>query len=161
MDHSDLQGSYSHSSEIRRASELPRLDSRNIVQIGVRGYNFAESFRFVESSGITQFTPEDVLEIGVPEVTRKTLEIACDGTESVYLTFDIDAFDPAFAPGTGGDDPFGLAPSQVFPMLEAMAPAIGCMDIAEVNPACDRNDISSLISAKIIFKIVLSKYCLP
>ena len=160
MDHSDLQGSYSHSSQMRRASELPRVDPANIVQIGVRGYNYAESFRFVQESGITQFTVADVLEMGVPEVTRRAIEIAGRGTEAVYLTFDIDAFDPAYAPGTGGDDPFGLTPAQVFPMIEAMAPHIGAMDIAEVNPVCDRNDISSLISTKIIFKTVIAKYCL-
>ena len=159
MDHSDLQGSFSHSSQMRRASELSRVDPANIVQIGVRGYNYAESFRFVRDSGITQFTVNDVLEMGVPEVTRRAIDVACNGTENVYMTFDIDAFDPAYAPGTGGDDPFGLVPSQVFPMIEAMAPYIGAMDIAEVNPVCDRNDISSLISVKIIFKTVIAKYC--
>jgi len=160
MDHSDLQGSFSHSSQMRRAAELPRIDPANVVQIGVRGYNYAESFRFVRDSGITQFTVADVLEKGVAEVALETIEIACRGTEMVYLTFDIDAFDSAYAPGTGGDDPFGLTPAQVFPMLEAIAPHIGAMDIAEVNPICDRNDISSLISAKMIFKTVIAKYCL-
>lgn len=160
MDHSDLQGSYSHSSQMRRASELPRVDPANIVQIGVRGYNYAESFRFVQENGITQFTVMDVLEMGAPEVARRAIEIARRGTEMIYLTFDIDAFDPAYAPGTGGDDPFGLTPAQVFPMIEAMAPRVGAMDIAEINPVCDRNDISSLISAKIIFKTAIAKYCL-
>lgn len=160
MDHSDLQGSYSHSSQMRRASELPRVDPKNIVQIGVRGYNYAESFRFVTESGITQFTPADVIETGAEAVAKKAMEIACDGTEAVYLTFDIDAFDPAYAPGTGGDDPFGLTPAQVFPMMEILAPYIDAMDIAEINPVCDRNDISSLVSTKLIFKTVLAKYCL-
>lgn len=158
MDHSDLQGKFSHSSPIRRSSELPGLNPENIVQIGVRGYNYAESFRYVLENGIKQFTPADVTELGWQYVAEKAIATACSGTESVYLTFDIDAFDPAFAPGTGGDDPFGLTPAQVFPMLEMMAPHIGAMDIAEINPICDRNDISSLIATKMIFKIAIAKY---
>lgn len=160
MDHSDLQGSFSHSSEIRRASELERVNPENIVQIGVRGYNFADSFRFVVENNITQFTSEDVYKMGPLEIAKKAIEIASKNTDSIYMTFDIDVFEPAYAPGTGGDDPFGLNPYQVFTMLEIMAPFIGAMDIAEVNPSCDRNDISSLMSARLFFKTVLAKYCL-
>lgn len=160
MDCSDLQGKFSHSSSIRRSGELQGLDPKNIVQIGVRGYNYAESFRYVRENSITQFTPSDVLELGWKAVAERSLEIAGEGTDSIYLTFDIDAFDPAFAPGTGGDDPFGLSPDQVFPMLEMMAPQLGAMDIAEINPVYDRNDISSLIATKMIFKIAIAKYCL-
>jgi len=63
-------------------------------------------------------------------------EPSFDG-ESVYLSVDVDAADPGFAPGTGTMEPFGLAPREMRDAVRAVAPHADGFDVVEVN---DRDD---------------------
>ena len=157
LDENQMQGKYSQSSEIYRAMELERVNPENIVQIGVRGYNFPEAYDLVNGVGITQFTPQEIQSEGVDSVIRKTLEIVSEKTDKVYLTFDIDVLDPAFAPGTGADEPGGLFPLDTLKLVAGFAPHIACMDIVEVNPTFDLHGITSAFAAKLIFTTIINR----
>jgi agmatinase len=62
-----------------------------------------------------------------------------DGTEKLFISFDLDSLDPAFAPGTGTPEPGGITPREVFPILRALAiqNEIVGMDVVEINPLVD------------------------
>ncbi|AGT35115.1 MULTISPECIES: agmatinase [Thermofilum] len=74
--------------------------------------------------------------------------------ENVYVTIDIDAVDPSFAPGTGTPEPFGLHPDTVRKIIEETFPRysqkIRGLDIVEVNPLVDVNDVTSRLAAKLL-----------
>lgn len=151
VDENPLQGRYSQSSEIRRALELERIAPKNVVQIGLRGFNYPWYCDYLRDLGIRQYTAYDV-NAGDPQaIAREALEAVAD-CEKVYLTFDIDVLDPAFAPGTGADEPFGLTPFQCQVMLNELYAHVDAFDIAEVNPTFDTHGITTAIAARIMFE---------
>ena len=78
---SEVQGKYSGSSEIRRATEMEKYDAKNIVEIGPRGYNYPEHYHFIKESGIGIFTARDLNRLGVEEVAKRTLEKVRENTD--------------------------------------------------------------------------------
>lgn len=73
---------------------------------------------------------------------------------SVYLSVDIDALDPAFAPGTGTMEPFGLTPPQARSVVRAVAPACDGFDVVEVN---DRDDgQAAAVAGKLLREFVFA-----
>jgi agmatinase len=79
------------------------------------------------------------------------LDVAWDGTDAVWLSFDIDVVDAAFVPGTGWPEPGGFLPREVlkFIRLVAARPLAG-MEIVEVSPPYDHADITSLMATRVI-----------
>ena len=150
VDDSPVQGKFSQSSQIRRALELPRVAPENIVQIGVRSYNYPWYGQYLQETGIVQITAREVHAMSAEEVVRIALE-ACKNVDRIYLTFDIDVLDPAFAPGSGANEPGGLTSAQCFAILDGLYPHIHAMDIAEVNPLYDPQQITSSMAARLLF----------
>ncbi|PTX64791.1 formiminoglutamase/agmatinase [Melghirimyces profundicolus] len=158
VDDSPVQGRFSQSSQMRRALELSRIEPENIVQIGVRGYNYPWYETYLKETGIVQITAAEVHQTKPNQVIERTLA-ACEGVEKIYLTFDIDVLDPAFAPGTGANEPGGLTPVQCLSILEGLYPHINAMDIAEVNPLYDHHGITSSLAARIVFDCYTALAC--
>lgn len=150
VDDSPVQGKFSQSSQMRRALELPRVQPEHIVQIGVRSYNYPWYGQYLQETGIVQLTAREVHGMTAGEVVRRALN-ACKGVDKIYLTFDIDVLDPAFAPGSGANEPGGLTPVQCFAILDELYPHIHAMDIAEVNPLYDPQNITSSMAARVLF----------
>nr|WP_299172957.1 agmatinase [uncultured Allomuricauda sp.] len=74
----------------------------------------------------------------------------------VYLSLDIDALDPAYAPGVSHHEPGGLSTRQVIEIIQKMeAPLVGA-DIVEYNPTRDINDMTAMVCAK-LFKEIAAK----
>lgn len=152
------QGRFSGSSEIRRAIEMERVDAKNVVEIGPRGFNYPEHYHYIKDSGMTIFTPREVFEQGAKEIARKALEIAGDGTEYIYLTVDIDALDMAYALGSGGQEPAGLNHFQMSDLIRAFAPHVDAIDFVEVNPMTDHRELTSHVAANLILDYISSVY---
>jgi len=150
VDDSPRQGKFSQSSQMRRALELPRVRPENIVQLGVRSYNYPWYAEYLKESGIVQISAREIHRMPAEAVVERVLE-ACRGVDAIYLTFDIDVLEPAYAPGSGANEPGGLTPVQCFDLLEPLYTKIAAMDIAEVNPLFDVRDITSSIAARILF----------
>ncbi|UFJ41847.1 agmatinase family protein [Brevibacillus humidisoli] len=150
VDDSPVQGRFSQSSQMRRALELPRVKPHHIVQIGVRSYNYPWYDEYLRETGIVQITAREVHRMSTAEVIERTLR-ACQDVEKIYLTFDIDVLDPAFAPGSGANEPGGLTPVQCFDLLDGLYRHIDAMDIAEVNPLYDPQEITASMAARILF----------
>lgn len=158
VEDSPMQGKYSGSSEIRRAAELERVNGSNIVQIGIRGYNYAEHYHFIKNNNINIITPDAFFEDGAVAVAKKALELASKGVEKIYFTLDIDVLDSAFAPGSGANEPGGISSYQLFKFVKTVAPYVDAIDIVEVNPMTDYRNMTSTVASKIIMDFIIANY---
>jgi len=157
VDENPVQGRYSGSSPMRRALELGRFRPGNLVQVGVRGFNYPDQYEYIQSQGIHHITASEVHEMGGLEAAARALEYASAGGARVYLSLDMDALDYPFAPGTGADEGGGLTSSQVLRFIRAVAPRIDGMDIVETNPVFDRQDVTSGLAAQIVFTVLSAR----
>ncbi|MBV8577629.1 MAG: arginase family protein, partial [Acetobacteraceae bacterium] len=93
----------------------------------------------------------DVHTLGPQAVAARIREVV--GNRTAYLSFDVDALDPAFAPGTGTPEIGGLASWQVQAILRALRGVrfVG-MDLVEVAPAYDVAEITALAAATVVWE---------
>ncbi|MGL4942304.1 MAG: agmatinase [Thermoguttaceae bacterium] len=149
--HSDLRDSftgtrYSHGSAMRRVLE----STENIVQVGIRSFS-AEELRDV---------PERIDAIITPAMIEDNIErcietILARLTRNVYITIDIDGFDPAFAPATGTPEPGGLTWRQVTRILRRVCESRNVVgaDIVEVSPR-PNEVITEFLAARLAGKLM-------
>ena len=116
------------------------------VQVGIRTTND-------DTLGYDIISAADVHRRGTADVVRQIRERV--GDRPVYLTFDIDCLDPAYAPGTGTPVPGGLSSFQALDILRALAgiQLVG-MDVVEVAPAYDHAEITALAAAQIAIELL-------
>ncbi|UCE80253.1 MAG: agmatinase [Methanobacteriota archaeon] len=77
--------------------------------------------------------------------------------EPVYLSLDIDGIDPAYAPGTGTPEPFGLTAFDVRHIINALSDRLVGFDVVEVCPPCD-NGNTSVLAARLVREVVAVKW---
>ena len=155
---SEVQGKYSGSSEIRRATEMEKYDAKNIVEIGPRGYNYPEHYHFIKESGIGIFTARDLNRLGVEEVAKRTLEKVRENTDYVHMTVVIAALNMAYALGSGGQEPAGLTHFQLSDLIKACAPYVDIIDFVEVNPMTDHRELTSHVCANLVLDYIAARY---
>lgn len=136
----DFEGNpRSHASPFARI--LERGLARRLVQVGIRTLNRhcreqAERFG-VEIVEMRQFSPDAVPMPGGP----------------LYISIDLDGFDPAFAPGVSHHEPGGLSVRDVLAVLDRVrAPLVGA-DIVEYNPSRDLNGVTAVLAAKLVKEV--------
>ena len=76
--------------------------------------------------------------------------------ERLYLSIDLDALDPAFAPAVGNPEPFGLTSWDVKRVIERTAPKAVGLDINELTPAYDRGE-TALLAARLAREFIAAK----
>jgi agmatinase len=127
---------YSHASPFARIMEAGL--AKRLVQVGIRTIN-AHQRKQVERFGV------EVLEM---KDWRDNLDIVFDSP--VYISFDIDGLDPAFAPGVSHREPGGLSVRQAIDLiLRVNAPVVGA-DIVEFNPRMDLSGVTAMVCAKLM-----------
>ena len=157
MDESPRQGRYSGSSPMRRALNLERFQPKNLVQVGVRGFNYPNQYEYITSQGIHHITASKLNAMGAKSAAEQALELAGAGGVRVYLSLDADVMDHAFAPGIGMEEAGGLTSALVLQFVRIVAPHIAAMDIVEVNPLMDKVDVTSNIAAHTIFTVIAAR----
>lgn len=127
------------------------LDPKRTIQIGIRGA--AELlWEFSYDSGMTVVHIEEVAERGTAWVIAKAREVVGDGP--VYVSFDVDGLDPAFAPGTGTPEAGGLTPREAQTMLRGLKGLnIVGGDVVEVAPQYDATTTTAIAGAQMLFEI--------
>jgi len=127
------------------------------MQLGIRSAGERVAREYVSSRGGQIFTARQLRGLDSPTQLGPVLDamrqrLVQHGMPPVYLSLDIDALDPAFAPGTGTPEAGGLSTSQVLTVLEELAdlPFVG-MDCVEVAPAYDHAEITSLAAANFVW----------
>jgi agmatinase len=142
---------YAHGSVFYHAIEEGLVDPRRMIQIGIRSPVQREVYDWTIGQGVSALSAQDVHEMG-PQAVAERIHAAV-GDAPCYLSFDIDALDPAFAPGTGTPEIGGLASWQAQAILRRLA-GIGFvgMDVVEVAPAYDVAEITALAAATMVFE---------
>jgi agmatinase len=144
---------WGHGSPFYHAIEEGLVDPRHMIQIGIRSPLHRDIFDWTVGKGVTIVTAEDVHESGPPAVAERIRAVI--GDKLSYLSFDIDALDPAFAPGTGTPEVGGLATWQARAILRRL-PGISFagMDVVEVSPPYDVAEITALAAATIAWDYI-------
>lgn len=149
--HCDLRESYqhsrySHACVMRRIVEL----GASVVPVGIRALA-PEEHRYLKRSPIDPITARDC------HMDDDWVDRALDALgDTVYVTIDIDAFDPAFAPGTGTPEPGGLDWYQVTALLRLVAAektVVGA-DIVEVMPI-PHQAVTEFLAARLAYKLMV------
>jgi agmatinase len=142
--------SLAHGTPFHHALEERLIDPARLIQIGIRAPMDSELLEQARATGMTIFTAEDVHVMGPGAVAEAILRVI--GDAPTYLTFDVDALDPAFAPGTGTPEMGGLHSWQVRAILRRLVPAnfIG-MDVVEVSPPYDHAETTALVAATVVW----------
>ena len=142
---------YSHACASRRILEKKGVCA--YTSIGIRS-GCKEEFTFAKENGILYFSALDVKENGIDYVLDRALEgVNC---ERLYLSIDLDALDPAFAPAVGNPEPFGLTAWDVLRVIERAAPKAVGLDINELTPAYDHGE-TALLAARLAREFIAAK----
>ena len=145
---------YTHGTPFRRAIEEGLLDPRRIVQIGIRGTGYdGEDIAFAKSAGVRIVRIEELMERGPHAVMDEARTII--GERPVYVSFDIDGIDPAFAPGTGTPEIGGFTTfdaQQMVRRLEGLD-IVGA-DLVEVAPPFDTSGNTAWVGVSIMFELL-------
>ena len=143
-----------HGTPFRRAVEEGLLDTHRVAQIGVRGTGYAaDDFDWSREQGFRVVPVEACwnrsLEPLMAEVRQEV------GGGPVYMSFDIDALDPAFAPGTGTPEIGGLTAPQALEIIRGCQglDLVGC-DLVEVAPIYDPTGATALTAANLLFEML-------
>lgn len=146
----ELNGNFlSHGCTHRRVLEKNDLPLGQVWFIGIRSYEMQE-LQFLEGRQANIITASEICRHGITATANQVLAGLAQ-CSAVYLTIDIDFLDPAFAPGTGTPKPGGFSTRDLLLFLKHFArlPVIG-MDLVEVSPPLDHNDITSFAAQRII-----------
>jgi guanidinopropionase len=157
--HSDTYDSffgsrYNHGTPFRRAVEEGLLDPKRMVQIGIRGaISDARNYDFARAAGIRIVFIEEFEDRGAIEVMDEARAIVGDGP--VYVSFDIDALDPAIAPGTGTPEIGGFTSREAQRMIRRLGglSLVGA-DLVEVSPPLDPTGATALTGATLMFELL-------
>jgi agmatinase len=148
--HADLRDEYqgtpwSHACVMRRIHEL----GVPAVGVGIRNYS-AEEARFIRRADKPIFSARCCR-----ESPAWIEEVVAQLTQHVYVTIDIDGFDPAYAPGTGTPEPGGLDWYQVADLLAAVARRrrIVAADVMEVRPL-PPSTVTEFLAAKLVYRLI-------
>jgi guanidinobutyrase len=143
-----------HGTPFRRAIEEGLIEPTRMVQIGLRASGYeADDFDWPRSQGVRVVQAEECWYKSLAPLMGEVREQLGEGP--VYLTFDIDGLDPAYAPGTGTPEIGGLTVHQGLEIVR------GCHgldlvggDLVEVAPAYDTSGNTSLVAANLLFEML-------
>jgi guanidinobutyrase len=143
-----------HGTPFRRALEEGLIEGHRIVQIGLRGTGYAaEDFDWCRHQGFRVVQAEECWNRSLAPLMSEVRNQVKDGP--VYLTFDIDGLDPAFAPGTGTPEIGGLTVMQGLEIIRgARGLDIVGADLVEVSPPYDPHGTTALVAANLAFEML-------
>jgi agmatinase len=153
--HCDTMGTYDgskfhHGGPFRLAVLDGVLDPERTIQIGIRGASNM-FWEFSHTSGMTVLYMEDFMRMGLAEVASRARAVVGEGP--IYVSVDVDGFDPAYAPGTGTPEAGGLTAREGLALLRALIGlnVIGA-DVVEVAPQYDPTTNTSQLAAQLLFE---------
>jgi agmatinase len=129
------------------------IDFKRSLLIGTRAAE-AEELENAAKVGLEIISPMEVLELGVLKLARR---FSGKGREKKYVSIDLDCLDPAFAPGVSVPSPGGLSSTDLLYLVkQAVHSGIIAMDIVELSPDFDLNNMTAYLAARIISESIAS-----
>ncbi len=143
---------FHHGGPFRNAVLDGVLDPKRTVQIGIRG-SAEYLWEFSRDAGMTVIHAETFAHMGCEAVISRAREVV--GEDPVYVSFDVDGLDPAFAPGTGTPEVGGLTTREALELLRGLRGlnVIGG-DVVEVAPEYDATTNTAQAGAQMLFEIL-------
>jgi arginase len=116
-----------------------RVCEANCVLIGARDLDPLER-EVLRQSKVTVFTMREIDELGMYKVMKKALKIACDGTDALHVSFDLDSMDPLDAPGVGTPVQGGITYREAHLAMEMISECgkLKSLEVVELNPILDK-----------------------
>ena len=145
---------YTHGTPFRRAVEEGLLDPKRTVQIGIRGalYSDAED-TWGQEQGIRVIDIDEFNALGVEATIAEARRVVGDG--ATYVSFDVDALDPVYAPGTGTPEIGGMSTREALEILHGLQGLAICGgDVVEVAPQYDTTTNTAQAGAQMLFEIL-------
>ncbi|QDI75552.1 MULTISPECIES: agmatinase [Leisingera] len=143
-----------HGTVFRRAYEEGLIVPDKTYQIGIRGTGYAATdFSEAQSWGFQHFPAQELWNRPLHQMGA---EIRRDiGNRPVYVSYDIDSLDPAYAPGTGTPEIGGLTTPQALELIRALKGVniVGC-DLVEVSPPYDPSGNTALVGANLLYELL-------
>lgn len=146
------QTKFHHGGPFRNAVLAGAIDPTRMIQIGIRGAS-EYLWEFSYESGMTVIHAEEISSLGIPEIIQRAKDIV--GKGPIYLSFDVDSIDPAFAPGTGTPEVGGLTTREALELLRGFKGVnlVGG-DVVEVAPEYDATHNTAQVGAQMLFEIL-------
>ncbi len=145
---------YNHGTSFKRAVEEELLLVENSIQVGLRGSIYSKDhLNIPKNLGFEVVTAEEIREIGFTKLLQKIQETI--GKNKVFLTFDVDFVDPAYAPGTGTPEIGGFSSGETIDLIRGVKDLnfIG-FDVVEVLPSYDPSEITALLAANVVYEFI-------
>jgi agmatinase len=155
LDTSDAEvwgDAFHHGAPLRHAIEEGLIDRGQLHQVAVRApWGHAAEGSLAAEHGATLYEVDAIASRGIACVAQHV--VSTIGDRPLYVTFDVDGVDPAFAPGTGTPVPGGISSREALALLRGLAGArlVG-MDVVEVCPPLDHADITCHLAAHLLFE---------
>lgn len=145
---------YTHGTPFSRAYDEGLLIPEKTIQIGMRGtYYGAHSLEESTGRGFEVISADEALDMGLGNLANRIHEKI--GKSKVFVTFDIDALDPAYAPGTGTLIPGGFTSREALQLIRSLAGLdFAGFDVVEVLPDVDPSGITSCLASNIVFEFL-------
>ena len=143
---------FHHGAPLRHALTEGLIAPGQLFQVGLRAsWGHPEEAAVVATHGAHGFPMAMVEQRGIEDVAREIR--GAIGDRPLYITFDVDGIDPAFAPGTGTPVPGGLTSREALQLLRGMAGTrlVG-MDLVEISPALDHADLTCHLGAWLLYE---------
>ena len=147
----------SGSTPFRQLIDQGYIDGCNAVQIGLHGFLSSSVLKaYADSKGLRMVSAREVRQRGIVKVVEEALAQASDGTDAIYISFDMDAIEAALAPGTVGYTPGGLNLGDVFEALYLLGqhPKVRGMDIVEMDPLRDLKGMTPRVGNMIMMSLL-------
>ncbi len=128
----------------------PKIAPSNIAIVGTRDLD-ADERSLLEQAGVAVFSMEAIDRLGMCETMHRAIRIAGRGTDGIYLSLDLDAIDPLYAPGVGTPVPGGLTFREAHlavEMVDDTGKLVG-MDLVEVNPILDTRNATGKLAVEL------------
>ncbi len=145
---------WAHGTPFRHLVDRDVIPGHRLVQVGIRGYwPNPEEFEWARSNGVRWHRMEQITELGIDAVIAMVLQEIADA-DHLFLSVDIDALDPAYAPGTGTPEPGGMTTRELLRAVRALVLAKGLagMDIVEVSPPYDHASITAMAAHRTVLE---------
>jgi len=128
-----------------------RVREENCVLVGARDLDPLER-ELLKRSDVTVFTMRDIDEQGMYKVMKKALKIACDGTDALHVSFDLDVMDPADAPGVGTPVQGGITYREAHLAMEMVSEckSFKSLEVVELNPILDRQNVTGKLAIGLV-----------
>ncbi len=147
----------SHGTPFYRGVTEGFMRGDHVFQFGLRGaWPSPEEFAWMRGAGFRWRTMEECLDRGLDAVVAEAVAFARERAPRVYLSVDIDALDPAFAPGTGTPEPGGFSTRELLRAVRRIAGLVdlAAMDVVEVSPPYDVAGVTALAAHRLVLETV-------